>query len=279
MVLGTILLGGIYFESVQPPDIDQAILYDTGYYRPLGQAKGFPSQLRYGLQARIASPPHSIVLHNPIHIFAKDIHAAYKNGVEIRSRFEPLSVEFLLQGISSFVAHDWAGSLSHLWISLEQVVSCLWKEQVIAGGMQPKFPIENRKEFLQDYRTWVTSVRLEVLFQRGILSESAYRHLNIGRKARNELAHKGVTPTRQSAEAVMDGLFEVMAAAQTMKVASRLAEILETIKGRDPTERHYAMPKAADIGETGLWLGPLPPIPGENEWGDKDYERVYGENA
>ncbi|MDH5641240.1 MAG: hypothetical protein OEY28_08095, partial [Nitrospira sp.] len=232
-VLGAILLGGIYFDSVQPTDIDQGILYTSGYYRALGQAKGFPGQLRYGLQARIASPLHSILLHNPAHLFVKDIHVAHKKGVEICSRFDILSVEFLLKGISCFVAHDWAGSLSHLWISLEQVVSCLWKEQVIVGGVQPRFPIEKRKEFLEDYRTWVTSTRLEVLFQRGILSESAYRNLNKGRKSRNELAHRGITPTRQAAESVLDGLFQVMAAAQVVEHTPSLDKILKIIKRRD----------------------------------------------
>lgn len=274
-VLGEILLGGIYFESVQPTDIDQGILYDTGYYRPMGHAKGFPGQLRYDLQAKIASPLHSILLYSPRHIFAKDIHAARKKGAAIRSRFKKLSVEFLLQGISSFVAHDWAGALSHLWISLEQVVNDLWNEHMVTGGAQPSSPIENRRKFLQDHRTWVTSTRLEVLFQRGILSEVAYRYLNVARKARNELAHNGITPTKQSVEAVLDGLFEVIASAQPKVTDPMLSEIIMGIKARDPVERHYTMPKIVETDEGGLWLGPLPPIPGEKEWGDKEYERVY----
>jgi len=274
-VLGEILLGGIYFDSVQPTDIDQGILYGTGYYRPMGQAKGFPGHLRYSLQAKIASPLHSILLYEPCHVYSKDIHAAREKGAAIRSRFETLSVGFLLQGVSSFVAHEWAGALSHLWVSLEQVVSDLWQENVVTGGAQPSPPIQNRREFLQDHRTWVTSTRLEVLFQRGILSEAAYRHLNAARKARNELAHKGITPTKQSAEAAMDGLFELIASAQPSSTDPTLSEIVAGIKTRDPTERHYSPPKVNDMDEGGLWLGPLPPIPGEKEWGDKEFERVY----
>lgn len=274
-VLGEIFLGGIYFDSVQPTDIDQAIFYNTGYYRPMGQAKGFPGQLRYSLQAKIASPLHSILLYKPRHIFSKDIHAAREKGVAIRSKFETLSVEFLLQGVSSFVAHDWAGALSHLWISLEQVVNDLWREHVVTGGAQPSPPIQNRREFLQDHRTWVISTRLEVLFQRGILSEEVYRQLNAARKARNELSHEGITPIRQSAEAVMDGLFELIASAQSSVAASTLSEIVADIKTRDPAARYYSPLKVADIDEGGLWLGPLPPIPGEKEWGDKEFERVY----
>lgn len=274
-VLGEILLGGIYFESIQPTDIDQGILYVTGYYRPLGHAKGFPGQLRYGLQAKIASPLHSILLYNPCHVFAGDIHAARKRGAAIRSRFKTLSVEFLLQGVSSFVAHDWAGALSHLWVSLEQIVSSLWEEHVVIGGVQPIPPIKNRTEFLQDHRTWIISARLDVLFQRGILSDVAYRYLSLARKARNELAHKGITPTKQSAEAVLDGLFEVIASVQPKGTDPRLSEVITGIKARDPAERHYVMPKVVEGDGGGLWLGPLPPIPGEKEWGDKEYEKVY----
>lgn len=241
----------------------------------MGQAKGFPGHLRYSLQAKIASPLHSILLYKPCHVYSKDIHAARKKGAAIRSRFKTLSVGFLLQGVSSFVAHEWAGALSHLWVSLEQVVSDIWKENVVTGGAQPSPPIQNRREFLQDHRTWVTSTRLEVLFQQGILSETAYRHLNAARKARNELAHKGITPTKQSAEAVMDGLFELIASTQPSSTDPTLSEIVAGIKTRDPTERHYSPPNMSDMGEGGIWLGPLPPIPGENEWGDKEYDMVY----
>jgi hypothetical protein len=271
-VLGEFMLGGVYFESIGPTDIDQAILYPTGYYRPLGQAKGLPGQLRYGLQAKMASPLHSILLYQPEHLLAKDLHVARKRGAALSSKFETLSLEFLVQGISAFATHDWAGALSHLWISLEQVVSCLWKDQVIVGGVQPKFPIRNRKEFLQDHRTWVTSARLEVLFQRGILSEIAYRKLNNARKARNELAHLGRAPSRESASAALEGLFEVI---ESSDKSTSLAEIINTIKSRDPLERYYSMSGMGESGEGGLWLGPLPPIPGEPAWGVKEYERVY----
>jgi hypothetical protein len=118
-----------------------------------------------------------------------------------------------------------------------------------------------------------------VLFQRGILSEGVYRQLDAARKARNELSHKGTTPTKQSAEAVMDGLFELIASAQSSVAASNLSEIVADIKTRDPAERYYSSLKVADTDEGGLWLGPLPPIPGEKEWGDKEFERVYPPKA
>jgi hypothetical protein len=273
-VLGRTLLGGTYFDFVQATDIDQGFLYHTGYYRPFGQAKGLAGQLRYSLQTKMASPLHSILLYDPEHIYSKDIHLSYKKGIEAIAKFNTLSVDLMLQGISSFASHDWAGALSHLWITVEQVVSLLWQTLVISGGVQPKFPIENRKEFLQDYRTWVTAARLELLFQRGILSEFSYRRISTARRARNDLAHKGVLPTRRSVESLLEGLFSILDSGSNERFSTVLSKTLDTIKARNPSDRHYRLPDEI-ANETGLWFGPLPPLPGEKEWGDKGYEKVY----
>ena len=274
-VLGEILLGGIYFDAVQPTDIDQGFFYRTGYFRPFGIACSLMAQLHLTLQNKNASPLHSILLYEPHHIFARDILVARQKGAKISTAITTLRVEFLLHGISAFVSHDWASALSHLWIAIEQVISFMWQERIVANPRRLKKPIEGRGKFLQDHRTWVTSACIEVFYQVGAIAEDTYRLLNAARKARNELAHEGTKPSKAAAEAALDAAFHLIASIHTPNDIASFDATLSRFKALDSVERHYTPPKPTRIEDGGLWLGPMPPVPGEKEWGDKDYERVY----
>ena len=233
------------------------------------------AQLHLTLQTKNASTLHSILLYKPPHIFARDIIAARQKGAKISSAIATLRVEFLLHGISAFVSHDWASALSHLWIAVEQVISFMWQEDVVVDPCQPKEPIEGRSKFIQDHRTWVTSARMEVLYQIGVIDENTYRLLNTARKARNELIHKGTKPTKVAAEAALDAVFHLIASIHSPNDVTSFDATLSSFKALDPVERHYAPQKPIKNDDGGLWLGPMPPIPGEEGWGNKDYDRVY----
>ena len=278
-ILGTIVIGGIYFGPVAPTDIDQAALYPTGYFRAFGLASGFQGQLRLALQSKIASPLHSILLHDPRHVFAIDIHKSYSAGKTICTKVPPLSPEFLLLGITGLVSHDWGAALTHLWVSVEQVVEHLWQEKVIAIPLRPDVTIQGRREFLSDSRTWTTSTRIELLFQRGVIRGETYAKLNTARKARNDLVHAGALPSTDAAEAALDGAFQLLASAIGADDIDKFAPMLQSYKKLDPIERHYSQKKVIPKEHVGFWMGPLPPIPGEKEWGDKPYENIYEEAA
>jgi hypothetical protein len=274
-ILGNVVVGGIYFGPVAPTDIDQAVLYPTGYFRTFGLASGFQGQLRMALQSKIASPLHSILLHKARHIFARDMDKAFTAGKAICAKIPPLSPEFMLHGIASWVSHDWGSALTHLWISVEQIVEFLWQEQVIAIPLPPDITIPGRREFLSDNRTWTTSTRMELLFQKGIIPGETYAKLNIARKARNYLVHDGSLPGKDAAEAVLDGSFQLLARAIDADAIDKFAPMLKGYKELDPIERHYDGEKVIRKEDGGFWLGPLPPIPGEKEWGDKPFEDIY----
>jgi hypothetical protein len=278
-ILGTIVIGGIFFGPVAPTDIDQAALYPTGYFRAFGLASGFQGQLRLALKSRIASPLHSILLHDPWHVFAIDIHKAFSAGKTICTKVRHLSPEFLLLGITGLVSHDWSAALTHLWISVEQIVEHLWQERVIAIPLIPNVAIQGRREFLSDSRTWTTSTRIELLFQRGVIRGETYVKLNTARKARNDLVHAGALPARDAAEAALDAAFQLLASAIDEDDIDKFAPMLQSYKKLDPIEHHYSLKKDITKEEVAIWLGPLPPIPGEKEWGNKPYENIYEEAA
>ncbi len=274
-ILGTIVVGGIYFGPVATTDIDQAALYPTAYYRSFGLSSGFQGQLRYTLQSKIASPLHSIVLYKPRHLLVADIQSSYVKGKSICSQAPALSPEFILHGITCFVSHDWGASLSHLWICVEQIVEHLWRQRVLSEVVQPAIPIQGRREFLSDNRTWSTSTRIELLFQKGVLRAETYAKLNIARKARNNLLHTGTLPGRDAAEAALDSAFQLLACASGTGEFDYFAQMLREYKTINPIERHYSREGVISENDVGLWLGPLPAIPGEKEWGDKPYENIY----
>jgi len=273
-VLGEIVLGGIYFDAVLPTDIDQGVLYDTGYFRAHGLAASLTAQLHLALQCKMASTLHSILLHEPHHVLARELVEAHQRGATISSKIGTLRVEFVLQGISAFLSHDWASALSHFWIAIEQLISFMWHERVVAGPTQPSAPIEGRAQFLDDYRTWVTSARVEVLYQLRALPEETYRLLNTARKARNDLAHSGVTPRKVAAEAAFDAAFQLISGIHTPNRIDSLGAIVARLKEFDSVQRHYKPREPVKGVEGALWLGPLPPVPGEKEWGNRDLERV-----
>jgi hypothetical protein len=275
-ILGLIIVGGIYFGPVEPTDIDQGVVYKTGYYRSYGLACGLVGKVRMALQDKLASVLDSSLLYEPQHVFVLDVLKAYDDGKSICSQIPSLSPEFLVHGVSAFISHDWGTSLSELFISVEQIIEQLWKVHVIDGERQPNSVISGRNEFLTDYRTWTTSARIEVLFQKHVLPPSTYGLLSIARKARNDLVHSGQVPGRAAAEAALDGVFQLIACATTPDKIDCLSARVEAYKKLDPIQRHYAPQKAIPVKDAGgLWIGPLPPIPGDKEWGDKPYENVF----
>lgn len=276
-ILGYILVGGIYFSPVDSTDIDQALLYTTGYFRPFGVASSFDAQIRMTLQGKIASPLHSILLYQPKYIFANDILRAYQEGKAICGKIPSLSADFLVHGVSTFVSHDWAASLSHLWISAEQVIEFLWIKNILDSDVLSVANIPGRRDFLKDHRTWTTSARLEMLFQKGVISIDTYRLLSVARKARNDLVHSGKLPERAGSWAALEAVFQLIASIASPDNTKYFSKLLNDYQSLDPIERHYTPPRSIPVEEVdALWMGPLPPIPGEAEWGDQPYEKVPG---
>jgi hypothetical protein len=274
-ILGYMLVGGMYFGPVEPPDIDQAVVYRTGYFRPFGMAESLVGLARRELQYKIASPLNSIRLYRPDQVLASDIRKAYDEGKATCVKIPSLSPSLLVRGISAFVTHDWGASLSHLWITTEQIVEHLWRTCVVDSVVRPDPAIPGRRDFLKDHRAWTTATRIELLFQKRVLPIRTYRLLNIARKGRNDLVHTGVIPKREACEAAMDGVFQLIARVARPRSIHSFAGLLRRYKSLDPIKRHYNTRRTITAKDVGLWLGPLPPIPGEEEWGDDPFENVF----
>lgn len=271
--LGELLLGGVYSEAVYPRDLNRGIVYQTGYFRSFGGAQGASSQIHQTLQGKVASPVHSIMLIDPEYVLAEDMHDARKSGKAISDRIESLSVELVLRGVTGYVGRAWAEALTHLWICIEQIVSLLWNENFVDGGVSPSVPITGRQDFLNDVRTWTTSTRLEMIYQQSLINDTTYQLLRRAKKARNDLVHEGEMPSQEEAEAALDVLFRLIAVVCEKEVVHH-EQMVDRYKSRDPIKARESRSEVSSE-DIDYWMGPLPPIPGEKEWGDEEYETVY----
>ena len=276
--LGKLALGGLIYETSSPNENDMGFLYETGYFRSIGGSHGTFAQIQSLIQSKIAGPIHTADLMNPIAIFAEEMKRAYDEGAEIISLIPNLSAELLLFGVSAYIQRAWAESLTNLWICVEQVISHFWNKEMIEKADQS---ILGRRDFLKDNRTWTTSTKSEMLFNKGLIDGSTYALLSKARKARNELVHRGTIPDSSDVDANLEAFFRLVSIG-IGKGTDHLQTIVDKAKQMDSVRKfHGARAEEAKPiqDEDAIWLGPMPPIPGESEWGNKPYEQVYPKKA
>ena len=276
-VIGEMLIGGVYYDSIKLKDIGTGFFYLTGYVRPLNLPKTLNANLLSTLKTKTAGELHRLELLDPNHISAKELHKARDVGMEICNRIKKLSVAYVLCGVEHLIEHDWSTSLSNFWISVEQLISFLWDKKIIKEKRQSEIIIIGRKDFLKDTRTWTTSTRIELLFQKSLIDDATYQYLNLARKARNALVHDGKLPDKTASEAAFDSVFRLISIIITENERpNKFEELLKKYKSMDPIQKRRKKTKIIPVSEaTGVFLGPLPSLPGEPEWGDEKYEKVY----
>ncbi len=191
-------------------------------------------------------------------------------GRNLLAKLGELPHELVLYGTTFFVRSQWDESLINIWTITERIIEFAWQEHVIAAFGKPT---KKRKAFLEDHRTWTTSAKLEVLFQKSLLPVSTLNTLDEVRKARNDFAHRGISPTHEIATKAIKGCFELASLCSSAfkqtdmynKVVSMVVERCNP--GLFPQKTHIQESKISH------WL-PIPPLPGDNDWGDRPFEIV-----
>ena len=206
--LAALLVGGIYCEAIALDGLDFGSILDWKYVRTHGRATSASSTFHFHVRQQRASVLESIALRDPRKLTFKELADASKTGRSVLEQLPEVSGDFLLRGCTGYAHRDWGVALANLWIVAEQMTSQLWEQHILSQAKNGS-PIAGRVESLNDNRTWTIGVKHEVLFQRGVLSSSAFAALNKARKARNKLSHSGVHPDEQSARAVLDSVREL----------------------------------------------------------------------
>jgi hypothetical protein len=203
--LAGLLIGGVYCEAISVDSLDTGSIIDWKYVRShsTGQASSnrFHEQIRY----QQASSLEAIRLMDPRTVRFSDLAAAMKSGLAVLDRVARLRGDLLLKGVTGIARRDWNSGLSNLWIVIEQIVSHIWDQKIIGQAVTTGAP-KSRRDQLGDNRTWTVAVKLEMLHQTGYLDAAALQDLSTARKARNDLAHEGQTPSEVSAVAAFSAV-------------------------------------------------------------------------
>lgn len=269
--LGILLFGGIYCECILPEDVSFGVLHFDGYIKMHGGRKGLLSNFHQSIRTKLVGTIDVIQLLDPQKIMGKDIENAYRLGKNIFSHLKNLTPNLLLEGTSNYVKHQWSESLIFLWTSIEQVINLIWEKELISIEL-PSL-VEGRKDFLKDYRTWTTSTRIEVLFQKNMITVEVYQLLNSARKVRNDFIHNGKQLSERKVKNALEGLFRLISLViSDFKSSDELNDILQMIY---KNQRGDLFPKKTVFGldEVSHWLS-IPPLPGDKHWGNAEYEII-----
>ncbi|MET4716138.1 hypothetical protein ABIF63_000241 [Bradyrhizobium japonicum] len=255
--LAALLIGGMYCEAIGLDNLEIGSVIDWKFIRVNSNAPGGPNRFHNHIRLKNASALEAIALLRPRRTTMETISDAMTVGLSVLERIPTVSGEFLLKGVTGIARRDWGTALANLWIVVEQVTSYLWQIHVVS--VERGKDIEGRRSQLDDSRTWTTSNRQELLFQREILDSETLRSLSVARKARNALVHQGKHPAQSAAIACYQAalkLFHIALPATTIPLALLN---LDDHSITDPFK-----PKEGRIGEPEFWM-PIPKLPGESE--------------
>lgn len=265
-----LLVGGLYCEAAEPDDVGYGSLSLDGYSRVQGGAHGPAASFHTAARLKLMGSLDSIRLLKPEIISVEHLKAALATGRELLGQVGPVPQDQILYGATFFVKKQWAESLLHMWTTTERIVENAWQNHVLS---YPAAPSKKRRAFLEDYRTWTVSAKLEVLHQKGLLPSETYEMLDTVRKARNDFAHRASAPNYLLASQALRGCFEMASLCASRFARTDLfSKVIELTEDRCNPEL-YPTKTRFDQSEVSHWHA-IPPLPGDPGWGDQPYEII-----
>lgn len=252
------LLGGVYCEAISLDGLDFGSIIDWKYLRVSTSAPAAPNRFHRLIRMKGASPVEAISLMGARSVGERELAEAMKRGRTVLDAIPELSGEFLLKGVTGIARRDWGAALSNLWIVVEQITSNLWSKNVLERARTSKI-IAGRIDQLNDTRTWTASARHELLFQIELVSDELLASLAVARKARNALAHRGVHPKEEDAQA------SYRSAITLLETATGGLEIpLRSLDLQDHALSDPFKPREPTVLNPTHWME-IPKLPGEAE--------------
>jgi len=271
--LGKLLFGGLYSEAILPENVVFGRLtYDSYFSHSSGGTPGTITQFHKSIQDTSVGILDVITLLDPPAVQVSELEKSFYQGKKILDMIPRLSAGILLNGISSFVKHQWTECLITLWTTIEQTINHIWDFHIVDKINEFEVSIPRRKDFLKDYRTWTTSTKIEMLYQKNLIGAEEYKFLNIARKSRNDFIHEGTTPKKAHAQAAIDALLRTISLTVTnFRNTEQLNNVRELIFKH---LRGELIPREGKIkGEVTHWMK-IPPIPGDPDWVNEEYEVI-----
>lgn len=207
-----LFLGGVLCCAIDTRDVVSGTLLNKHQLWPVGLGESISTQLHAQLRTRVASSLNRIKLLNPQILTLSNFRDAFSKGAAITASIPSLSPKFFILGVTELRNRNWSSALTNLWIVIEQLTDHLWNEKFLNDPeFHPVTEVAKRKRALkEDNRTWSTSVKHEILYQNGLLSEEALAFIFPARQERNALVHGGKDVSAESAIAACQGAIQLM---------------------------------------------------------------------
>ena len=269
-IFASVLVGGIYIESVESEDLSQGEMTGAGYFRHT-ISRGGNGDLHKSLGNKDAGSSNAIVLMEPPTILATELEAAYREGASVLKTVSNLSPSLLITGFTYFLKGQTRESLSHAWICIEQLLDQIWRTRVIEEAKSSQIP--KRRKFLESQQ-WSAAHKIELLHQKGLIFESLYEKLTSARDARNQFIHRGSPPSHDDTKTALDGLVDLLKnVSDHSGVCFKDERMRSHLKAPSMSSPQTIVAKAGQVD----WAKPLywkeiPAIPGEQKW-QGDFEQ------
>lgn len=256
--LAALLLGGIYCEAITPDGLDFGSIIDWRYIRSSRSGMSAPNRFHKLIRYGHAPPLEAIALFEPRTVTFASLTRAMQVGLGVLNRLPTVRGDYFLRGVTGIARRDWGAALANTWIVAEQLISELWRRHII----EPTVGEDNsraRRNQLNDTRTWTASARIEMLFQKGVLSKETVASLSRARKARNDLSHEGTHPTQSDALSAYDGVCGLL----TVALDGERPPLFDLDLANHVLSDPFAPPKRLTFEPT-HWME-IPKLPGERE--------------
>lgn len=272
--LTDLLLSGLFSGEILPDDVTPGRINLWGYHRhecPSGRY----SKLSQALRARKAHSDDAIALVDIQPLTVEKYKKHHQAGSKISQSLPENLASVFLPSCTAFCNEEWERALILGWSCAELLISQLWDQHVLAGASVDGIKKKRRKDFLSDTRTWTSSTRIELLWQKGLINDTIYAHLDRGRSARNAFIHSvsGCAPedTRGVIEAVLL-LIENIASSKDLPFNP--SNVLSQLDSRTTVFRSpIADEQGRLLHEPRYWKYP-DPAPGFDDWGDRPFEKI-----
>lgn len=204
-ILCSLLLGGIHAEVLHSHELVIGTLHEkTNLF---AYTPSLHTQLRenWASITELFEP-----LMCPRVLSVDNLKKSFSEGLEIIRSIPKFSPFFLFNGYTSLTNQNNSDALNNLWIVVEQLTEILWINQYLRNSNCYPPNVKKRHNQLQSkIDNNIISAKHELLKLSAIIQNKIYQKLNRVRKARNDLAHAGISPKREVIIELWDILLEL----------------------------------------------------------------------
>lgn len=191
-ILCCLLIGGIHAETLTSSELAIGSIYNKDQL-----FSNSASSIHSNLRNNWASPNERFLpLIHPRVLKLNDLQKAFEQGQKCLRNIPQISPFFIINGYTSLANQNNIDALNNLWIAIEQLTSYLWDKIYLKNSYS-----NHVKQLHTKYQSKIKNNEIrakhEILQAANIISSSSLSILNIARRARNDLAHQGITPIRK----------------------------------------------------------------------------------